>query len=267
MTMIKTPFRATPLIHLIVILGFGCVSPIMSWAQSTNTTGSPLKFEEPKFLTAAIYRADRKELQFRFTRRVTRSGSTLNVLREYTYPDGKLAVRERAVYQGDKFVSFTLEELQTGGSGDAKIAGKPTEGNISFKYTKEPGGKEKSRAEELRPDTIQCDMLAPFLVSHWGALMKGETVKCRYIAVPRRETVGFTFSKKSESTSAGKPVVIIKMEPSSPIISALVDPLFFTMEKGGQHHVLEYTGRTTPKIRDGKNWKDLDAVTVFDWSQ
>ena len=265
--MIKTPLRATPLIHLIVILGFGGVSPIMSWAQSTNTTGSPLKFEEPKFLTAAIYQADRKELQFRFTRQATRSGSTVNVLREYTYPNGTVAVREKVVYQGDDLVSFTLEELQTGGSGSAKIAGKPSAGNISFKYTKETGAKEKSHTEELRPDTIQPDMLAPFLVSHWDRLMKGEAVKCRYIVVPRRETVGFSFSKTSETTSGGKPVVVIKMEPSSPIISALVGPLFFTMEKGGQHHVLEYTGRCAPKIRDGKNWKDLDAVTVFDWSR
>src|SRR5712691_959298 len=25
--------------------------------------------------------------------------------------------------------------------------------------------------------------------------------------------------------------------------------------------------RTTPKTRDGNKWKDLDAVTVFDWGQ
>ena len=237
----------------------------VSSGQSTNATVPSLKFEEPRFLTAEIYRADHKELQFRFTRQSTRSGSTVNVLREYTYPNGKVAVRERIVYEGDDLVSFTLDELQAGGSGSVKITGKPPAGNISFKYIKEPGAKEKSRTEELRPDTILGDMLAPFLVSHWDRLMKGESVKCRYIAVSRRETVGFTFLKTSESTSDGKPAVVIKMEPTNPIISALVDPLFFTMEKGGQHHMLEYTGRTTPKIRDGKNWKDLDAVTVFDW--
>ncbi len=248
------------------MLGFGCVSTILSWGGSTNASEPLLKFEEPKFLKASIYRTDRKELEFRFTRRATRSGSALNVLREYRYPNGKLAVRESVVYEGDDLVSFTIDELQTGGSGSAKILGKPSKGTITFKYTKEPGAKEKSREEELRPDTIQSDMLAPFLVSHLDRLMKGESVKCRYISVPRRETVGFTFLKASESTSDGKPVVIIKMEPTSPIISALVDPLFFTIEKGGQHHVLEYTGRTTPKVRDGKNWKDLDAVTVFDWS-
>jgi hypothetical protein len=37
------------------------------------------------------------------------------------------------------------------------------------------------------------------------------------------------------------------------------------MEKNGQHRVLQYTGRTTPKIKFKSGWKDLDAVTVFDW--
>ncbi len=37
------------------------------------------------------------------------------------------------------------------------------------------------------------------------------------------------------------------------------------MEKNPTNRVLQYVGRTTPKIRVGTSWKDLDAVTVFDW--
>ena len=55
------------------------------------------------------------------------------------------------------------------------------------------------------------------------------------------------------------------VEPTSPIISALVNPLFFTIEKASPHRVLQYVGRTTPKIKAGGKWKDLDAVTVFEW--
>jgi len=55
------------------------------------------------------------------------------------------------------------------------------------------------------------------------------------------------------------------MGASSPIIAALVDPLYFTVEKVPPHRVFQYAGRTTPKIRTGGKWNDLDAVTVFDW--
>jgi hypothetical protein len=44
-----------------------------------------------------------------------------------------------------------------------------------------------------------------------------------------------------------------------------VDPLFFRMEMAPPHRTLEYTGRTTPKALVGGKFKDLDAVTVFDW--
>jgi hypothetical protein len=48
-------------------------------------------------------------------------------------------------------------------------------------------------------------------------------------------------------------------------LATLVDPLYFTLEKAPPHRVLRYAGRTTPKTQVGGKWKDLDAVTVFDW--
>jgi hypothetical protein len=45
----------------------------------------------------------------------------------------------------------------------------------------------------------------------------------------------------------------------------MVVPLFFIVETNGEHRILQYTGRTTPRVKAGNKWKDLDAVTVFDW--
>jgi hypothetical protein len=44
-----------------------------------------------------------------------------------------------------------------------------------------------------------------------------------------------------------------------------IDPLYFSLEKDAPHRMLEYTGRTTPRVKKGKAWKYLDADTVFDW--
>ena len=90
-------------------------------------------------------------------------------------------------------------------------------------------------------------------------------MKCRYVVVPRRETVGFTFAKESETTAQGRAVVIIKMEATSIIIAQLVDPVFFTVEKDSPHRVLQYVGRVTPKTKAGNKWDDLDANFVFEW--
>ena len=109
-------------------------------------------------------------------------------------------------------------------------------------------------------------MLATFVVSHWKSLMQGAKVRCRYIVVPRRQRVGFTFVKESESTRQGKLVIIIKMEPTSLLIAQLVDPVYFTVEKAKTHRILQYTGRTTPRIKKGNKWEPWDAISVYDWN-
>ncbi|MEK7707126.1 MAG: hypothetical protein AAB380_03935 [Verrucomicrobiota bacterium] len=233
---------------------------------------APSRYEQPQMRAATIYEANsnKKHILYKFKRTVTQSGPVAKVLREFSYPDGKVAARERIVYDGDNLMSYELEELQIHARGAVKLRrdGKaPGKGQIVFDYVTgtNSSGKTNANTESLRPDTLVGDMIAPFLVAHWNDLIKGQAVKCRLIVASRAETVGFTFEKHAESTWQGKPVVSIKMSPSSFIIAALVDPLYFTMEKDGEHRVLQCDGRTTPKIKDRNKWKDLDAVTVFDW--
>ena len=52
-----------------------------------------MKYEEPKYLVGAIYAPGSEHLLFKFKRVATRTGATLNVRRNFTYPDGKLAAR------------------------------------------------------------------------------------------------------------------------------------------------------------------------------
>ena len=259
-------------IRIAAILVGAWASQTTSFGDAANTNGTPSKYEEPKLLMGTIYakNSDRQQALFKFKRVATRSGARVNVLREYTYPDGKPAACERFVYEGDDLVSYALDELQIGAAGNVKVQrepGNPARSALLFEYTKDlaSGSKPKASTEALRKETLTADMVAAFLVSHWGELSKGEKVKCRYVVVPRRETVGFTFAKESETTSQGRAVVIIKMEPTSLIIARLVDPVFFTVEKDGQHRVLQYVGRVTPKAKAGNKWDDLDATFVFEW--
>jgi hypothetical protein len=241
-------------------------------AEAGKSSAPELRYEEPSHLTGSVFAREggQDRLLFKFKRGATRSGSTLDVLRDYSYPDGALAAREHVVYEGDHLVLFELEERQIGAAGSATVVldpANPAKGKIEFRYGKTaPGaGKPKPTVEPWREDTLVADMVGPFLAAHWDALMRGDKVKCRYIVVPRRETVGFQFVKESEANWQGREVIIVKMEASSLLIAALVNPLIFTIEKAPPHRVVQYVGRTTPKLQSGKQWKDLDAVNVFDW--
>ena len=252
-------------------------SPAVGAESSQNAAGNEQKlppavlaYQYPEYLEGGIYAqgAEPRQLLFRFKRVATRSGSTLNVDRDFTYPDGRVAAREHIVYLGNSLASYELEELQVGATGSARIhaategAGKSV---IEFQFSPSSSERTKQRTEALAGTALIADMVGPFLTAHWDSLMRGEKVKGRYLVVQRKETVGFTFIKVAQGTAENERTTTIKMEPTSTVIGLLVRPLFFTVQKDSPHRVLRYLGRTTPKVKVGNKWEDLDAITVFDW--
>jgi len=223
-----------------------------------------IDYLEPKDFTGKIYSdTSLKQTLFTFRRTATNTGSEIHVTREFNSPNGKLAAREEVVYQKGQLKSLVLDEMQTGGRGEARVESVGGELKINFDYTE--GTTKKTGSEKFLSEILTSDMVGPYIAAHLGELAKGEAVKCRLISLSRAETVGFKFFKESDSTWQGKPVVMVTMQPSSIIIARIVDPLHFIVEKEGIHRVIQYSGRTTPSIRRDGKWEDLDAVTVFDW--
>lgn len=228
-----------------------------------------IDFYEPHMLTGTIHamNSPRREVLFTFRRTATRQGDVVQVLREYRLPDKTLAAQERVVYEGNRLVSYELEDARTGEKGRALVQTNAS-GNRELRLEFGRANARKAAAparEVLQANTLINDMLPAFLAAHWPELMQGAKVKFRFVALARSETVGFELARDSESTLDGTKVVRLRMEPTSIILARFVDPLFFIVEKEGDHRILQYTGRTTPRVKSGDTWKDLDALTVFDW--
>ncbi len=226
---------------------------------------APPSHELPKHLAGVVYARGTSNVLFRFERTAVRDGDTIRVLRTFTAPDGKLAARERVTFVDGKLAAFQLDELQTDAQGNTRVSpAAKDKSKLDFDYAV-GRAKKKTGSETAEGEVIVGDMIPYFLVAHWDELMRGQPAKFRFIVQERLETVGFKLVKESEVDWRGKRAVRIRMEPTSIIIAQLVDPLFFIVEKESPHRVLMYDGRTTPKIRHGKSWKDLDAVTIYDW--
>ncbi len=223
---------------------------------------------EPRLLTGAIYDKPDGRLLFTFRRSATRTGEVVSVLREFRNPDGSAAAEERVLYQRGHLMRFELSEQQVGASGSARVEEAANRRRrIDFQYTTGSGSGAKTRqnVETVREVPLINDMLPGFLVEHWDELNRGETLRFRYILVPRLETIGFKLRRESVDEFHGKKVLRVKMEPASRLIAQFLDPLLFTVEVDSPHRILQYWGRTTPKIRKGQEWQDLDGVTVFNW--
>ena len=235
--------------------------------SSASAVGPSSDYFQPKLLTGSVYDREGGRLLFTFRRAATRAGDEIRVLREFRNPDGSLAAQERVVYQGGRLVRFELDELQIGASGRAVVEpGSDKQRRIDYQYTEgSKDTKARRRVETVREEALISDSLPVFLANHWEEINRGGVVKFRYLVVPRLETIGFKFSRESSGELNGKKVVRIKMEPTSWVISQVVDPLIFTVESEPPHRVLQYWGRTTPKIQSGQSWRDLDVLSVFNW--
>lgn len=260
-------------IVVLTVLGGALLCSARAPAQTLFITdAAPSVYDQPELLTASIYarNSEPPRLLFKFRRTASCSGSTVHVLREYFYPDGRPACRETVVYEANSLKSYHLDELQTGSSGTINVAGDPRDSArmlLTFDYSKDitSRGHRRQTTESVTTQALLNDMIGVFLSSNYDTLAKGAKVGLRYLVVSRKETVGLSFAKQGETTYHGRKVMTLKLQPTNPFISVLLDPLYFTVEEAPPHRVLQYLGRTTPKINESGRWKDLDAVTVFDW--
>jgi hypothetical protein len=241
------------------------------WLIRAQAASEPANYLEPHRLPGNMFPISGGPLLFKSERRAFETNGAVHAICDYTYPNGKLAAQDRIVYRNGQLVSFEEDQLQLEEKGSAVIRPDPRHPGahkIFFTYTTGQGSaaRTSSASEALENDTLADDMIGPFIASHWSVLEKGAPAKFRLLVLSRKETVGFKFVKESEATRKGVPVVRLRMEPTSFIIARLVDPLFFDVEKNPPHRILEYRGRTTPLVRNGNKWKDLDALCVYDWA-
>ncbi len=124
-------------------------------------------------------------------------------------------------------------------------------------------GKSSTEQENLPVTWAVGPTLIPLLQKNWATILKGEKLRIRFAVWDRKETVGFDLFKDSVQPGGdGKDHVIVKMKPTSFIIAAIVDPIYFTLPLDGSR-LEEMKGRTLPMIeRDGK-LRDLDAWIVY----
>ena len=178
----------------------------------------------------------------------------------FTDPDGKVQTTEDLWYDGNGVLSkYEMKEFQDNEHGSIEVK----DGRAYFSYTKE--GKIRTDDEDFKPNAVIGPTTIGYVLKNWKTIMAGDDVDVRFGVMDRLETVGFKFFKIKEEKDGDQDVVVVKMKPTSIFIASLVDPLIFRFDKAGTK-VLSIIGRTLPKqLIDGK-WKDLDAESVYEYT-
>ncbi len=206
---------------------------------------------------SAIYElgSNRQALLFRMKRATVERDNGSTIRNDFLYPDGKEAVSEEIVLENGKVKSIRIDQKQLGETYSAVVK----EGVIH--YSKTVGGKTKESHEDYPEDLLVGVQLSGFAHSNWDALLKGESRSFRIMVVDRQETFGFKMFKEASESDENN--VMLKIKPSSPFISALVKPIAFRFD-AKTRKLKSVLGRTTPKLRKGDKWADLDAELVIE---
>lgn len=175
----------------------------------------------------------------------------------YKDPEGNVVVAEKATVKGSELVKFEIEHKQLNQKGMIEIK----DGKAFFTKTS-ADGKSSTKDEKIGKTFVTSSNFRKFVQDNWAAMKEGKTVEFRYGVWDRQETVGFEIFKDGTEKIGEEEALVIKMKPSSFLISALVKPIFFKFNADGSK-LLELNGRVAPKKKDGSSWKDLDAEVVY----
>jgi hypothetical protein len=252
---------------LLALFWFCLPSGLM--AEPATSASPAYDYAKPGLLTGTLYAigSDRKQILYTFRRTAVRSGDIVHVDRQFLLTNGAVAAEEKVLYASNQLTSFEMRDFQANVSGAIHIEPDPKNPArqdifISYAHSLNPP---KGRARILQPDTLIDDTLYPFMMEHWDELMRGRTVKFHFVSLDWERTFEFELMKTSQSVQGGQPVVLLTMKPANIFIARLVRPIVFTAQANGSHLILSYVGRTTPRIRKGSSWKELDAETVFNY--
>ena len=246
-------------------LGFATTSLALTTLAAVLSLGSQLitpsgaeAAMEPHF-TAKIYDLkDHSKHMFDYKSEMEITGDTKTLVNTVTDLKGDVLVIEKTILKdgGKTLVSFEQDQKQLQTVGKLEVR----DGKVFFSFTKD--GKAKTDDEKAGADFVVTSTLVAYVQAHWEKLAKDEAVKVRLGVLDRLETVGFQFRKEGDTLASGGPGLRIKMKPSSMIISALVNPLYFSFSADGAQ-LKELEGRTNVKVMANGTYKDFDGYTVY----
>lgn len=219
---------------------------------------------DPEFL-AKVFDPDSNKQKLMFTYKHTSEakGDARVITNVYSDADGKLAAVETVEFVKDgefeRVRKYHMSQKQLGAEGKVEIK----DGKVLFTYERD--GKTKTDDEKLTDNFVVGPSITAYLQRNWEQIARGGRVPVRMAVPDRAETVGFEFFRDRTETVGGQKVYVLKMKPSSFLIAALVKPLFFHYTADGSK-LIEVHGRTQVKQRSEDKWKDLDAVTVYEYA-
>jgi hypothetical protein len=107
-----------------------------------------------------------------------------------------------------------------------------------------PGADPREREEPLVDGFVTGPYLALYLVRHWDAVVRGDTLKIRFGVPDQLRSFAFRVSRDRSREGNRGEVIVARMSPSSALLRWFIKPIYFRFTPEGE--LLTIEGRTLP---------------------
>jgi hypothetical protein len=208
--------------------------------------GAALKREKGKALIQ-----DGEEVLFRVEYEKARSAQDVETyLYRHLNSDRTLAIEEKTRLVGDQLSTYTLKNKQTGLEASLQIR----DGVAT--YTRILNGKKETSQETLdsKLPMISGPQFRSFVSEKYEELKKHGLVRFLFPVLERAQSIEFEVVRRDD--------LVHEMRPSNPIYQMFVRKILIEIDPK-THQVRQIYGRIMPMVKEGSDWKTIEAMTVF----
>lgn len=190
---------------------------------------------------------------FSYERRVKGGGSSVTSTHITHDPTGAVVVMQCAAHTPTyELQRADMIHRQTGATASVVMMGEEAV------YTLNDGTHETTARERLEAPLVAGPTMFGYILAHWAALTRGETLPIRFAVLERGESIGFAL----ERVEAPEGRTIIRMKPTSLVVRLAVAPTYFQFDTASRR-ILEYTGRVPPLEQIDGQLETLDARVAY----
>ena len=195
---------------------------------------------------------------FTFERTITPRGPETVVEVWFREPQGQIAVYEKVTYDSRAVVRYDAVQHQIAERYLLQVAGDEAVLEV------ERDGEISRSEHEWTDDTLTIDQIPLYVHEHWDALMRGDEVGFRLVALNRGRIVRFKIKKRDRTTHDGQPAVVLRMEAGNVFVRWLAPEIDLVFADDADKTFLESRGLLPVKVRRGDEWEDLEGRLVWE---
>ena len=177
----------------------------------------------------------------------------------FSAPEGPQVIEQS--WQKDGHVKKAIIENKALG----KVMELEVKDGKAFYKTTDKDGKVKTSDDDAEENLVVPSTVMFYAQPHYQEIMDGKELRLKIAVLDRRESFTFIMKKiRDDKSASGENILVMQMAPSSIIVRALVDPMYFYVyPKTGE--MFAYEGKSALRKKEGDKYKELVVVAAYDY--